>query len=90
MENQKTTDSKNESELISALREEYEKKLQEQHDELVKQHEAEIKKQEQKHIEQMKALLSGRNSVIDNKLVDEDEKTFEDDLIDKLKSKFKL
>jgi hypothetical protein len=89
MENQKNTDC-NESELIVALREEYEKKLQEQHDELVKKHEDEIKKQEQKHIEQMKALLSGRNSIVENKPVEEDDKTFTEDLFDKLKAKFKI
>lgn len=88
MENQEQTNS-NETELIKALRAEYEKKLEEQRAELETKHEEEIKKQEQKHIEQMKALLLGRTEKQEEK-PKEEHKTFEQDLYDKLAKKFKL
>lgn len=88
MENQEQTNS-NETELITALRDEYEKKLAEQRAELETKHAEEIKKQEQKHIEQMKALLLGRTEKQEAK-PQEEHKTFEQDLYDKLAKKFKL
>lgn len=88
MENQEQTNS-NETELITALRNEYEKKLAEQRAELETKHAEEIKKQEQKHIEQMKALLLGRTEKQEEK-TKEEHKTFEQDLYDKLAKKFKL
>ena len=88
MENQEQTNS-NETDLITALREEYEKKLAEQRAELETKHAEEIKKQEQKHIEQMKALLLGRTEKQEEK-PKEEHKTFEQDLYDKLAKKFKL
>ena len=88
MENQEQTNS-NETELITALRDEYEKKLEEQRVELETKHAEEIKKQEQKHIEQMKALLLGRTEKQEEK-PKEEHKTFEQDLYDKLAKKFKL
>lgn len=88
MENQEQTNS-NETELITALRDEYEKKLAEQRAELETKHAEEIKKQEQKHIEQMKALLLGRTEKQEEK-PKEEHKTFEQDLYDKLAKKFKL
>lgn len=89
MENQEQTNSNNETELITALREEYENMLAEQRAELEQRHAEEIKKQEQKHIEQMKALLLGRTDKQEEKPKDE-HKTFEQDLYDKLAKKFKL
>jgi hypothetical protein len=89
MENQEQTNS-NETELITALRDEYEKKLAEQRAELEQKHEEEIKKQEQKHIEQMKALLLGRAEKQEVAKPQEEHKTFEQDLYDKLAKKFKL
>lgn len=89
MENQEQTNS-NETELITALREEYEKKLAEQRAELETKHAEEIKKQEQKHIEQMKALLLGRTEKQEETKPQEEYKTFEQDLYDKLAKKFKL
>ena len=88
MENQEQTNS-NETELITALREEYERRLEEQRAELETKHAEEIKKQEQKHIEQMKALLLGRTEKQEEK-PKEEHKTFEQDLYDKLAKKFKL
>lgn len=88
MENQEQTNS-NETELITALRDEYEKKLAEQRAELETKHAEEIKKQEQKHIEQMKALLLGRREKQEEK-PKEEHKTFEQDLYEKLAKKFKL
>lgn len=93
MENQEQTNSNNETELIKALRAEYEKMLEEQRAELETKHEEEIKKQEQKHIEQMKALLLGRTDKQEEEEEEEpkeEHKTFEQDLYDKLAKKFKL
>lgn len=90
MENQEQTNSNNETELITALRDEYEKKLAEQRAELETKHAEEIKKQEQKHIEQMKALLLGRTDKQEEEKPKEEHKTFEQDLYDKLAKKFKL
>lgn len=89
MENQEQTAS-NETELITALREEYEKKLAEQRAELETKHAEEIKKQEQKHIEQMKALLLGKTETKQSEKNDAQDKTFEEDLYEKVKKKFKL
>ena len=89
MENQEQTAS-NETELITALREEYEKKLAEQRAELETKHAEEIKKQEQKHIEQMKALLLGKAETKQVEKPVEPDKTFEEDLYEKVKKNFKL
>lgn len=89
MENQEQTVS-NETELITALREEYEKKLAEQRAELETKHAEEIKKQEQKHIEQMKALLLGKTETKQVDKTDAPDKTFEEDLYEKVKKNFKL
>ena len=89
MENQEQTNS-NETQLITALREEYEKKLEEQRAELETKHAEEIKKQEQKHIEQMKALLLGKTETKQGEKTDAPDKTFEEDLYEKVKKNFKL
>ena len=46
-------------ELITALREEYEKKLKDREAELRQEFEAKQKEQEERHIREMRALLSG-------------------------------
>lgn len=86
MENQKQTDF-NETELITALRDEYEKKLEQQRAELETKHAEEIKKQEQKHIEQMKALLLGKEHQVAKP---KEEKTYEQTLYDNVMKNLKF
>lgn len=75
-------------ELITALREEYEKKLKDREAELRQEFEAKQKEQEERHIRDMRALLSGHKDEQSNKSEDEEEKTFEQELLEKITQKF--
>lgn len=75
-------------ELITALREEYEKKLKDREAELRQEFEAKQKEQEERHIRDMRALLSGHKDEQSDKSEDEEEKTFEQDLLEKITQKF--
>lgn len=75
-------------ELITALREEYEKKLKDREAELRQEFEAKQKEQEERHIRDMRALLSGHKDEQNNKSKDEEEKTFEQELLEKITQKF--
>lgn len=75
-------------ELITALREEYEKKLKDREAELRQEFEAKQKEQEERHIRNMRALLSGHKDEQSNKSEDEEEKTFEQELLEKITQKF--
>lgn len=75
-------------ELITALREEYEKKLKDREAELRQEFEAKQKEQEERHIRDMRALLSGHKDKQNDKSEDEEEKTFEQDLLEKITQKF--
>lgn len=75
-------------ELITALREEYEKKLKDREAELRQEFEAKQKEQEERHIRDMRALLSGHKEEQSNKSEDEEEKTFEQELLEKITQKF--
>lgn len=75
-------------ELIAALREEYEKKLKDREAELRQEFEAKQKEQEERHIRDMRALLSGHKDEQSNKSEDEEEKTFEQELLEKITQKF--
>lgn len=74
-------------ELITALREEYEKKLKDREAELRQEFEAKQKEQEERHIRDMRALLSGHKDEQSNKSEDE-EKSFEQELLEKITQKF--
>lgn len=75
-------------ELITALREEYEKKLKDREAELRQEFEAKQKEQEERHIRDMRALLSGHKNEQSNKSEDEEEKSFEQELLEKITQKF--
>lgn len=75
-------------ELITALREEYEKKLKDREAELRQEFVAKQKEQEERHIRDMRALLSGHKDEQSDKSEDEEEKTFEQDLLEKITQKF--
>lgn len=75
-------------ELIAALREEYEKKLKDREAELRQEFEEKQKEQEERHIRNMRALLSGHKDEQSNKSEDEEEKTFEQELLEKITQKF--
>lgn len=75
-------------ELITALREEYEKKLKDREAELCQEFEAKQKEQEERHIRDMRALLSGHKDEQSDKSEDEEEKSFEQDLLEKITQKF--
>lgn len=75
-------------ELITALREEYEKKLKDREAELRQEFEAKQKEQEERHIRDMRALLSGHKDEQSDKTEDEEEKTFEQNLLEKITQKF--
>lgn len=75
-------------ELITALREEYEKKLKDREAELRQEFEAKQKEQEERHIRDMRALLSGHKDEQSNKSEDEEEKSFEQELLEKITQKF--
>ena len=75
-------------ELITALREEYEKKMSERETELRQEFEAKQKEQEERHIRDMRALLSGHKDEQSNKSEDEEEKSFEQELLEKITQKF--
>ena len=83
-EQNKTTPS---DELITALREEYEKKLKDREAELRQEFEAKQKEQEERHIRDMRALLSGHKEEQIDKTEDE-EKTYEQTLLEKITQKF--
>lgn len=74
-------------ELITALREEYEKKLKDREAELRQEFEAKQKEQEERHIRDMRALLSGHKEEQNDKSENE-EKTFEQELLEKITQKF--
>lgn len=74
-------------ELITALREEYEKKLKDREAELRQEFEVKQKEQEERHIRDMRALLSGHKDEQSDKSEDE-EKTFEQELLEKITQKF--
>ena len=74
-------------ELITALREEYEKKLKDREAELRQEFEAKQKEQEARHIRDMRALLSGHKEEQIDKSEDE-EKTYEQTLLEKITQKF--
>ena len=86
------TDEKDKSttsdELIAALREEYEKKLKDREAELRKEFEEKQKEQEERHIRDMRALLSGHKDEQSDKSEDEEEKSFEQELLEKITQKF--
>lgn len=75
-------------ELITALREEYEKKLKDREAELRQEFEDKQKEQEARHIRDMRALLSGHKEEQSNKSEDEEEKSFEQELLEKITQKF--
>lgn len=75
-------------ELITALREEYEKKLKDREAELRQEFEAKQKEQEERHIRDMRALLSGHKDEQSDKSEDEEEKTYEQTLLEKITQKF--
>ena len=75
-------------ELITALREEYEKKLKDREAELRKEFEEKQKEQEARHIRDMRALLSGHKEEQIDKSEDEEEKTYEQTLLEKITQKF--
>lgn len=75
-------------ELITALREEYEKKLKDREAELRQEFEEKQKEQEARHIRDMRALLSGHNEEQSDKSEDEEEKTYEQTLLEKITQKF--
>ena len=75
-------------ELITALREEYEKKLKDREAELRQEFEAKQKEQEERHIREMRALLSGHKEEQSGKSEDEEEKSFEQELLEKITQKF--
>ena len=75
-------------ELITALREEYEKKLKDREAELRQEFEAKQKEQEGRHIRDMRALLSGHKDEQSDKSEDEEEKSFEQELLEKITQKF--
>lgn len=75
-------------ELITALREEYEKKLKDREAELRQEFEAKQKEQEARHIRDMRALLSGHKEEQNDKSEDEEEKTYEQTLLEKITQKF--
>lgn len=75
-------------ELITALREEYEKKLKDREAELRQEFEEKQKEQEARHIRDMRALLSGHKDEQSNKSEDEEEKSFEQELLEKITQKF--
>lgn len=75
-------------ELITALREEYEKKLKDREAEIRQEFEAKQKEQEERHIRDMRALLSGHKDEQSNKSEDEEEKSFEQELLEKITQKF--
>ena len=75
-------------ELITALREEYEKKLTDRGAELRQEFEEKQKEQEERHIRDMRALLSGHKDEQSNKSEDEEEKSFEQELLEKITQKF--
>ena len=75
-------------ELIIALREEYEKKLKDREAELRQEFEAKQKEQEERHIRDMRALLSGHKDEQGDKSEDEEEKSFEQELLEKITQKF--
>ena len=75
-------------ELITALREEYEKKLKDRESELRQEFEAKQKEHEERHIRDMRALLSGHKYEQSDKSEDEEEKTFEQELLEKITQKF--
>ena len=75
-------------ELITALREEYEKKLKDREAELRQEFEAKQKEQEERHIREMRALLSGHKEEQIDKTEDEEEKTYEQTLLEKITQKF--
>ena len=75
-------------ELITALREEYEKKMSERETELRQEFEAKQKEQEERHIREMRALLSGHKEEQSNKSEDEEEKSFAQELLEKITQKF--
>ena len=75
-------------ELITALREEYEKKLKDREAELRQEFEAKQKEQEERHIRDMRALLSGHKDERSDKSEDEEEKSFEQELLEKITQKF--
>lgn len=74
-------------ELITALREEYEKKLKDREAELRQEFEAKQKEQEARHIRDMRALLSGHKEEQNDRSEDE-EKTYEQTLLEKITQKF--
>ena len=75
-------------ELITALREEYEKKLKDREAELRQEFEEKQKEREARHIRDMRALLSGHKDEQSNKSEDEEEKSFEQELLEKITQKF--
>lgn len=75
-------------ELISALREEYEKKLKEREAELRQEFEAKQKEQEERHIRDMRALLLGHKEEQNDNFEDDEEKTYEQTLLEKITQKF--
>lgn len=81
----------NESEVIVAIREEYEKKLEQQKEELNKEKEEALRQSEEKHIAQIRALMSGREENIKTQSeVVKEELTFEENELQDLRNKFKL
>lgn len=81
----------NEDEVIKAIKEEYEKKLEEQKKQLEEEKNKAIKDLEEKHIKQIRSLLSGEKITNDNdKKTEEVEKTFEEKLYENLRAKNKL
>ena len=74
-----------ETEVIKTIREEFEKKLDEQRAE----YEKILEEEKQKHIEQIKALMTGKKEVIDEN-TEVEEKTTEEIVLENLRKKYKL
>ena len=74
-----------ETEVIKTIREEFEKKLDEQRAE----YEKKLEEEKQKHIEQIKALMTGKKEVIDE-TTEVEEKTTDEIVLENLRKKYKL
>lgn len=75
--------------VIKALKEEYESIIAEERRKHAEELENKLKEQEEKHIRQMRALLSGRAENVPATET-KTEKSFEEDLEERLKKRFNL
>lgn len=81
-----------ETEVITAVREEYEKKLKEKDNQITsinEQHEKEKDELRKEHVKQLRAVLTGRKDVKEEKEFEEEEIDEEEELVKKAKEHFK-